>query len=231
MELTPRQKAFLDEVIRLYHSTGEAVHYSTVADRMGVGRTTAYEMLRLLERKGYLSAHYVLEEGSGPGRSTVVFTPIAGASDPEWEGVRSRILNALSHGEIAEQELLREILNRLPSSRSPLAYCAQVITALLLNLGEELRSRLGEHELIQALLANNLPDQPSLNLLPGFALGLSFRERRERANRELRARLVEYTQEYQRRLARLDAQSRILLQEFLRKLVVLAQSPSHGGEA
>ena len=184
-------------------------------------------MLRLLERKGYLSSHYVLEEGSGPGRSAVVFTPVTGAGDPEWEGVRSRILSALSRGEITDQELLREILNRLPASRSPLAYCAQVITALLLNLGEELRSRLGEHELIQALLVSNLPDQPSLNLLPGFALGLSFRER---ANRELRARLVEYTQEYQRRLARLDAQSRILLQEFLRKLVALAQSPSHGGE-
>ncbi len=228
MELTPRQQAFLDQVVRLYRATGEPVHYSTVAEQMGVGRTTAYEMLRLLERKGYLTSQYVLGETSGPGRSTVVFVPVTGPRDLEWEGVRSRILAALGQGEATEQELLGEILSRLPTSRSPLAYCAQVMTALLLNLGQELRSRLKEHELVQALLANNLPDQPSLNLLPGFALGLSFRER---ANRELRARLVEYTQEYQRRLARLDTRSRALLQEFLRHLVTLAETPSHGGEA
>lgn len=227
MQLTPRQEDFLNQVVRLYRATGEPVHYSTVADQMGVGRTTAYEMLRLLERRGYLTSHYVLAEGSGPGRSAVMFTPATETRDLEWEGVRARILGALSQGDVTEQELLGEILNRLPASRSPLAYCAQVITALLLNVGEEIRSRLGEHELIQALLANNLPDQPSLNLLPGFALGLSFRER---ANRELRARLVEYTQEYQRRLARLDARGRAMLQEFLRNLVALAESPTHGGE-
>lgn len=225
-ELTPRQQDFLDQVIRLHKTTGRAVHYSTVAERLGVGKSTAYEMLRLLGRKGYLSVDYVLEEGSGPGRSTVVFTPRSRGPDAEWEQVRTRILSALGQDEASDQELLQDILSRLPSSTSPLAYCAQVMTALLLNMRGELRSRLGEHELVQVLLANNLPDTPSLNLLPGFALGLSFRER---ANRELRSRLVEYTREYQRRLDRLDARSRALLQEFLRTLVAQSRTNASDG--
>ncbi|MFQ5854520.1 MAG: LexA family protein [Anaerolineae bacterium] len=224
--LTPRQQEFLDQVVELYQTTGEPVHYSAVAERLGVGNSTAYEMLRVLQSKGYLSADYVLGESSGPGRSAVVFTPKSHGVDTEWEQVRSRILTSLGTDEVSDQELLNEILSRLPSSISPLAYCAQVMTALLLNVRGEIRSRLGEHELIQALLANSLPDTPSLNLLPGFALGLSFRER---ANRELRGRLVEYTQEYQRRLGRLDARGRALLQEFLRHLVLQTRTSTPEG--
>ncbi len=210
----------------LYQITGEPVHYSTVAERLGVSNSTAYEMLRVLEGKGFLSAGYVLGEGSGPGRSTVVFTPTSHGPDAEWEQVRSRILAALGRGEVSDQELLQDILGRLPNSTSSLAYCAQVITALLLNVRTELRSRLSEHELIQAILSSNMPDTPSLNLLPGFALGLSFRER---ANRELRGRLVEATQEYQRRLSSLDARGRALLQEFLRNVVVKTQTSTPDG--
>jgi hypothetical protein len=135
-------------------------------------------------------------------------------------------LSALGQGETSDQELLQDILSRLPSSISPLAYCAQVMTALLLNVRSELQSRLAEHDLVQLLLLNNLPGTPSLNLLPGFALGLSFRQR---ANRELRGRLVEYTQEYQRRLSHLDAQSRALLQDFLRNLLAKTQTSTPEG--
>lgn len=225
-ELTPRQRDFLNQVVELYETTGEPVHYSTVAERLGVGKSTAYEMLRVLVDKGYLTAEYVLGEGSGPGRSTVVFTPKSPKSDAEWEQVRNRILSTLGQDEARNQALLQDILGQLPSSTSPLAYCAQVMTALLLNVRGELRSRLVEHELIQSLLSSNLPDTPSLNLLPGFALGLSFRER---ANRELRGRLVEYTQEYQRRLNDLDARGRAVLQDFLRNLVVRAQTSTPEG--
>lgn len=225
-DLTPRQQEFLDQVISLYREAGDPVHYSDVAEQLRVGKSTAYEMLRVLESKGYLRAEYVLAEGSGPGRSTVVFVPHPFHADAEWERVRSRILEALGQGETDEQELLQDILNRLPGSMSPLAYCAQVLTASLLSVQGELRSRLWEHELVQSLLASNLPDTPSLNLLPGFALGVSFRER---ANRELRSRLVEYTQEYQRRLDHLDAQGRILLQDFFRSLVAETQTSGPEG--
>ncbi|MFQ5594934.1 MAG: LexA family protein [Anaerolineae bacterium] len=225
-ELTPRQQEFLDQVIDLYQTTGEPVHYSTVAERLGVSNSTAYEMLRVLERKTHLSARYVLAESSGPGRSTVMFTPRSQLADAEWEQVRSRILATLGRDEASNQELLQDILGQLPDISSPLAYCAQVTTALLLSVRTELRSRLSEHELIQAILASNLPDTPSLNLLPGFALGLSFRER---ANRELRSRLVEHTQEYQRRLGRLDARGRSMLRDFLRRVVVQTQTTTPEG--
>ena len=52
------------------------IHYSALAEHLGVSKITAYDMLRHLEEKGYISSHYQLEdEKTGPGRSKVVFSP------------------------------------------------------------------------------------------------------------------------------------------------------------
>ncbi|MFQ6059103.1 MAG: helix-turn-helix domain-containing protein [Anaerolineae bacterium] len=232
MSLTSRQRAFLDKLLDLYREARQPVHYSTVAEKLGVGNTTAYEMMKLLEDKGYVASDYVLAEGSGPGRSSVVFYPtfkalktfrrLAGAAvkAEEWERVKERILSKVGKGEIKEKELLDEMLAKIPTSESPLVYCAEVITALLLNIKREIRSRLGEHRLIKNLMTPGPPGQRELGLLPGFALGLSFLEN---ATRQW-DKLVEYSQECQRSLQRLDNDMRRDLLEFLREMMVALQA-------
>ena len=54
MELTGRQHAFLSRLIDLYRAAQHALHYSTVAEHLGVSPMTAYDMLRLLDRAGGL---------------------------------------------------------------------------------------------------------------------------------------------------------------------------------
>ena len=76
MELTRRQETFIYKLLDLYREIEDAVHYVLVAERLGVSKFTAYDMLRLLEKKGYVRSEYVLDpHRSGPGRSTVVFRP------------------------------------------------------------------------------------------------------------------------------------------------------------
>jgi hypothetical protein len=49
MKLTGRQRAFLSTFLDLYREAQEPLHYTTVAQRLGVSKITAYDMLRLLE--------------------------------------------------------------------------------------------------------------------------------------------------------------------------------------
>ena len=102
MELTSRQIEFVEKLLDLYEEIEESIHYSEVADRLGVSRSTAYEMLRLLERKGFAQSSYFLDESGGPGRSTVLFSPSARAhamfsrlreqagGATSWENARAR---------------------------------------------------------------------------------------------------------------------------------------------
>jgi len=82
MELTFRQKVFLSRVLNLYLETREPLHYSTIAQQLGLSNSTAYDMLRLLEGKGMVSSEYVMPKvTSGPGRSSILFFPTAEAID------------------------------------------------------------------------------------------------------------------------------------------------------
>ena len=78
-KLTPRQRAFLDNLLELYREGRAPVHYSELAKRLGVNRFSAYDMLKVLEKKGLASASYTLRSAAaaqpGPGRSIVVFSP------------------------------------------------------------------------------------------------------------------------------------------------------------
>ena len=76
MKLTARQEAFLQNLIMLYQSDATPVHYTVLAEQLDVNRYTAYDMLKVLEKKGYVASQYRAKEGhSGPGRSEIVFAP------------------------------------------------------------------------------------------------------------------------------------------------------------
>lgn len=229
MRLTLRQKAFLDKLLDLYRETQQPIHYTKVAEKLGVGNTTAYEMLRLLEKKGYAASEYVLaDRHSGPGRSAVVFYPtektrqafrrLAGetAEHEEWEQVKRRVLSKLGQGEMKDNELFNELLAAIPQSVFPLPYCAKVMVALLLSLRRRVRSKLREHGLIRTMVGSDPSSQVGLGLLPGFALGLSFSEI---ANNPLLDKLIEYSKEYQSHLQTMDEERRENLADFLREVV------------
>jgi DNA-binding MarR family transcriptional regulator len=223
MSLTPRQRATLEKLIDLYREAREPIHYTLVAQRLGVRSTTAYEMLKLLEREGYVQSEYVLASNAGPGRSSVVFKPTRRADaafrllargidgDAEWETVKQQILSRLGQGQVVEQALLDELLSRLQETEPPLVFCAETLTALFLNLSREARHRLHQHVLIRQLLAADPNARNILNLLPGFALGLALPEQVQR----LSEKFVHYSELCQARLQQLDEAKRAALADFM----------------
>ncbi len=221
-KLTRRQQEFFSRFLDLYHQAGHSLHYVAVARHLGVAKVTAYEMLRLLEKRGLVQAEYQLPAGPhGPGRSSVVFRPTSRAEEmlsrlagqdwdaSEWEAARTHILQQLREGKAGGYErLLDELLARIPQQRSPMVYIAEMITAILLGL-ESLKGTARARSLGKSLRAIGFPGELSLQALSGLSVGLSLVER---VNRRLagllraqagryHAALAELSEEHRRRLA------------------------------
>lgn len=233
-KLTRRQQQFLSQFLDFYHEVEQPIHYPELAERLGIGKITAYEMLRLLEERGLVEVEYHLPPGSrGPGRSTVLFIPttkaihllseLSGNSfrDQEWEEVKERILQQLRVGKAAgHEDLLSDLLARIPERRSPLIYSTEMITATLLTV-ESMRdtvesSKLGEH-----LKRIGMPGEIGLSAIAGIGAALSLAER---ANRRASSFLLAQSGKYQTMLSQLSEENRHRLSDFAREVAKIVNS-------
>ena len=224
MKLTGRQTTFLGQFLDLYQQNHQPIHYTTVADELGLGKITAYDMLRLLEEKGLVTSEYVLPEGERKrGRSTILYSPTEKASevisgmhgeewDPEgWERVKQRLLALLRKGRGTDyQEVLNGILQRIPRRRAPMFFAAETITAAVLNL-YPVREEARAAGLFDYLRRMGRPGELGLSALSGLTMGLSLVEK---ANRHVTRRLLSYTHRYQESLSELNTAARQALADF-----------------
>ncbi|MGB4595657.1 MAG: hypothetical protein WBI14_07095 [Anaerolineaceae bacterium] len=233
-KLTHRQLQFLGQFFEIYREMDQSVHYAIVAERLGIGKITAYEMLRLLEEKGLVRAEYQTNlERHGPGRSAVLFYPTQeatnlitalagdGVSLEDWQVVKEQILQQLREGKVGGyEELLSNLLDRIPERRSPLIVVTELITAVILMLttiqdAPEIRA------LLERLQQIGLPKKISLSVMSGIAMLLSVMER---ANRRYSTILLSQFSQYEDALSRLSEESRRQLSEFTREAVRILSS-------
>ena len=231
MELTTRQYAFLVELLELYHEHQSPVHYTEVADRIGVTKFSAYDMLRVLERKGVVASEYVLErETPGPGRSLVKFYPTEGARQwlsrqwnglirgEEWQQVKERLLRRLQQArEVNPRDVAGELLSQLSESQPPMVYCAQMITVFVLYLSglKDLASGINP---LRVLARINTGGGISLGALAGFSLGSLL----SRAG-EATEGLLNSASRYQSYLRDLSEENRLALVSFVQEALDLSQ--------
>lgn len=149
--LTERRKQFLQKLLDLYRRTNLPVHYESVAQALGVSKWTAYDMLKELEKLGYLRRDYAVNRGEA-GRSLIVFTPTADAerlfartrlslAGPEdWDAAKAQIMGLL--GQLRGMhpgEAIQKLLQDLPNVESRVTFCAHLLGLLILyvrGLGE-----------------------------------------------------------------------------------------------
>ena len=227
MKLTGRQRQFLHSFLDLYREARQPLHYSAVAERLGVSPMTAYDMLRLLEERGLLASEYVLPQ-QGPGRSTIVFRPTEKATalttQPataewerrEWEKAKDRILQTLREARDTDyQHLLEGILQRLPELKSPALYVTEMVTAVLLHLHQLKGDAVGSG-LLENLRGLGLPGE-----VAGLTVGLSFVEK---ANRRVTSLLLSYSRRYQEYLERLSSEARQRLSDFAEEVMTIVET-------
>jgi hypothetical protein len=233
LKVTARQTEFLQRLIDLWRERQAPIHYTELAEAVGVNKYSAYDMLRVLESKGLAACDYVLAAShSGPGRSMVVFYPteqgrrILGENgeplDEDWPGTRERLLRRLRSVRDANlRETLSDWLSRLPDRRAPLDYSANMAAALLLNL-RRLRDRpLNTFRGLWTSMRSDDPEQAeaALSTLAGMSLGASLSDEPEPGSADngtsLMQRLLTATGHYQQSLARLSREGKAALIEFL----------------
>jgi DNA-binding MarR family transcriptional regulator len=225
-QLTARQKIFSDKLVEIYREASAPVHYSELARRLGVNRYSAYDMLKVLEEKGFVTSSYALETNhSGPGRSMVVFAPTAQASSSfsaiddlgpgeEWHSLRVRVLGRLRQARDANvRETLADLLARLPETSAPLTYCTEMTAALLLNM-KRARARAAGLSPFRALAALRGGGTTGLEALAGLSVGATLAADDETST-SITQRLLDNARRYQANLERLSEEARALLVQFL----------------
>jgi len=237
-KLTRRQQEFLGKILDLHQEMDGPIHYVALAERLGVGNVTAYEMLRLLEERGLVEAEYHLPDGDrGPGRSSVLFSPTpkaeralqilnggsasASASDKDWDGIKKQIVLQLKEGQAAGYEtFLNELLSRLPDQPSPLVFLTEMNTAIILAL-HSLQERAETLDPLKKLNRIGLPGEIDLSAVPGIGLSLSLVEQ---INQKISSGLSAQAGRYQAVLAQLSDEKRFLLSEFTRQISRIVRS-------
>jgi len=229
LKLTRRQREFLAVLIGLWKKHGAAVHYTRLAEQVGVGRFSAYDMLRVLESKGLVEAHYAVErDNHAAGRSSVFYAPTeAGLSEmhiplgapllKEWHTFRDRLLGRLRTGQIAGyRALMDDLMEQIPQRHSSLLYCGEVITALLINLNGA-RERITEVNPVEVLKSlTSESDEASLDVLAGLSLGAGLNSE---ADLGQVSRLFDYTRRYQKLFRELGTDGKRILSTFLQDAI------------
>lgn len=192
MKITTRQKEFLKVLINLYQQKGSSIHYSEVAQKMGVSKWTAYDMLQLLRKEGFLEVEYIIPEPdsykwSKLGRSTITFYPtkkgyaISSFTNTK-KGLPAKVaeLNKLKEeitkkfDEFKGKLNIRVLLKEALQTKSPLLFCACVLLILIL-LIKKITEGIAEIKLISQVMpptTTNTYAELALIVFAGMCLGL-----------------------------------------------------------
>ncbi|MFO8035557.1 MAG: helix-turn-helix domain-containing protein [Anaerolineales bacterium] len=238
-ELTRRQSEFLSQFLDQYRQANQSLHYTDLAEALDLGKITVYEMLRLLEERGYVRSEYHLPEGDrGPGRSTVHFRPTQralalhphlegeGQDMESWEEAADRILAQLERIRPKGYETyLQDLIDQLPKTKSPSVYLTEMSTAIILALGS-LKERAEASQLLKRFHNLGLPGEIDLSALPGIGISLGIMER---ANKQVANFLAEQSGKYHTLLEQLGQEKQRLLREFTRQVshIVFAKRDPH----
>jgi len=233
-KLTYRQRDFLSQFLSLYQELDCPIHYSTIAERLGIGRITAYETLRLLEKKGFVLAEYHLPtKDRGPGRSTVLFKPTqqsynilsqlsSGTSrDKNWDAVKQQIIEKVRQGKAeGYKTLLSELLARISDQTSPLIYLSDMVTLIILAL-ESLKDSAESNELIKRLQSIGLPGEIGVSALAGIGAALSLIEH---TNRKTTSFILDHSGEFQTMISQLSKENHRHLVDFVREIAKIVNT-------
>ncbi|MCL6444844.1 MAG: Lrp/AsnC family transcriptional regulator [Alicyclobacillus sp.] len=220
MKLTERRRQFLKQLIDLYQRTQLPVHYESLAKVIGVSKWTAYDMLKELEKLGFLVRDYAVPHGE-VGRSQIVFFPTQKAHElfqqeripqtdfDEWVKVRSHILDLIdSAKEPSPKETIQVLMNHLANTSTRLSFCSYVLGLLLVYVRHLDKST---SVLIRNFIERISDPQTRLTVFVSLVLGTVI----QATQAELSIEFVNLIGRFWEELTALPSNEKILLSRFL----------------
>lgn len=220
MFLTERRKQFLQKLIDLYQKTNVPVHYETLAKALGVSKWTAYDMLKEIEKLGYLVRDYAVNPGE-TGRSQIVFMPTAKASNlfeqkrseainpEEWQETKTKVLQFIRHRKSYNfNDTIQKVLVELPKVQVHLTFCAFIVGLLLVYL-----HKLGEKT--EALIKNLIQHAPTSDMRITVFVGTVFGTIIQSVNDDIGIEVTRLVDRYLKAITDLSEQEKGMLSDFL----------------
>jgi len=224
MRITRRRMDFLQKIKQLCEITNTPVHYARVAKLLGVGKWSAYEMLKTLEKEGLLTSQYEVNQGEKfPGRAMVLFMP-TGLADAvlsgntqeektplrEWREVKERLLS-LCKGlkKNNPRELIVQLMSELPGPDRPLIFGAYMIALLIAQLQTMSKKSLA---LVKNVVLGATKAETALATFVGVAMGSMLKSATQLP---LLSQIVNHLDKFQDNLADLNQSEQAQLMDFL----------------
>lgn len=222
MSLTKRRLQFLGRLVELYQRTRLPIHYETLAKSLGVSKWTAYDMLKEIEKLGFVSRSYEVNT-KDTGRSQVVFSPTSKATDlflqdrtgdlnpDDWENTVAKIKGLLANlKNNSINELIRKLLDEIPKQATQVEFCGYIIGLLLAYL-----KKIGgkTETLIRLILSKTPSRETGIMMFVGTVLGTIIHT----INEELGTEVTELVSEFVNTIEGLSKQEQGMLSELLRE--------------
>ncbi len=239
MNITKRQREFLENLIDLYQEKSSPIHYSEVARKMRVSKWTAYDILQLLHKNGLVEVEYLIPESDNYnwgklGRSTITFFPTKKgyaisnlpsrtlpAKVAELNKLKSEIIQKFD--ELKEKFSLKDLLKETLQTKSPLIFCACLLLILIL-LIKKITEGIAEIKLLSQIIPANATDtyiELALVVFLGMCFGVLTKYINKipdyitGSNNSL-DEYVEYIQTYNQYISQMDEKEQKSLLDFLK---------------
>ncbi|QGP93098.1 hypothetical protein MGLY_24950 [Neomoorella glycerini] len=227
MRITRRRLDFLQKIKQLYEATNLPVHYARVAELLGVSKWSAYEMLKTLEKEGFLASQYEVNQGEKfPGRAMVLFAPTRLAEAvlsgktleekvpvKEWRQVKERLLSLCEElKKNNPRELIEQLMAELPGLERPLIFSAYMIAFLIAQLQTLSEKSLG---LVKSMVMNATKAETGLAMFAGAAMGSMLKTAPQFP---LLSQMTGHLARFQGNLAKLSQSEQALLMDFLEEM-------------
>ncbi|MFZ7945860.1 MULTISPECIES: MarR family transcriptional regulator [Bacillaceae] len=222
ISLTKRRREFLDQIWRQYQSTNLPVHYSEVAEAIGVSKWTAYDVLKSLESQGLLKRAYAANENE-TGRSVVVFSPTEIAdhlfqrerreiSNPdEWEQILQKVHDLIERKQqLPLMDGINDILEQMKTVDVKLEFCAYFLCILILylnSLGDSIK------DLTVNMINASKKQNVQLTVFVGAVVGMIIQS----VGEELSPEMITLVQQFFDNTNQLHSAELDLLVEFIRQ--------------
>ncbi len=220
MSLTKRRLQFLHKLIDLYQKTHLPIHYEALAKSLGVSKWTAYDMLKEIEKLGFISRSYEVNSKE-TGRSQVVFVPTSKASDlfnqprsdafdlTDWNktvGNISGLLKDLKSSSL--NEALQKMMDEISKINTRIHFCAYMIGLLLVYL-----KKLGgkTESLIHHIVHKAPSKETGMTMFVGTVLGTAI----QTLNDDLGIEITELVSQFLKSIADLSGEEKAMLSNFL----------------